>query len=72
MVYFESWADLMAVFLVHRFYTLPVIVENIGMGNEPPQREVPAEAIDQSGKFAFQITLGSQQLEHDRLLMWQL
>jgi hypothetical protein len=70
MVYFESWADLMAVFLVQRFYTLPVIVENIGMGNEPPQREVPAEAIDQPGKFTFQITMGSQRLDHDHLLMW--
>jgi hypothetical protein len=49
----ESWADLMAVFLVLRFYTLPVIVENIGMGNEPPQREVPAEAVDHPGKFIF-------------------
>jgi hypothetical protein len=61
----------MAVFLVQRFYALPIIVEDIGMGNEP-QREVPAEAVDQLGKFTFQITIGSQRLEHDRLLMWQL
>jgi len=65
----ESWADLMAVFLVQRFYTLPIIVENIGMGNEPPQRELPAEAVDQLGKFTFQQLWGSQRLEHDRLLM---
>lgn len=49
----ESWANLMAVFLVQRFYALPIIVEDIGMGNEPPQREVPAEAVDQLGKFTF-------------------
>ena len=66
----ESWADLMAVFLVQRFYTLPVIVENIGMGNEPPQRELPAEAVDPLGKLTVRIkTMGSRRLEHDRLLM---
>jgi hypothetical protein len=68
----ESWADLVAAFLVQRFYTLPVIVENIRMRNEPPQREVPADVVDQPGKFTFQITMDSQRLEHGRLLMWQL
>jgi hypothetical protein len=66
----ESWADLMAVFWVQRFYTLPIIFENIGMGNEPPQRELPAEAVDQLGKFTCPIIMPSRRLEHGRLLMW--
>jgi hypothetical protein len=67
----ESWADLMAVFWVQRFYTLPIVIENIGMGNEPPQRELPAEAVDQLGKFTFPIIMGSRRLERGRLLMWR-
>lgn len=61
----ESWADLMAVIWVQRFYALPVIIENIGMGNEPPQPELPAEAVDQLGKS---IIMLSRRLEHGRLL----
>ena len=53
----ESWADLMAVIWVQRCYTLPVIIENIGMGNEPPQPELPAEAVDQLGKFTLPIIM---------------
>ena len=67
----ESWADLMAVIWVQRFYTLPIIIENIGMGNEPPQRELPAEAVDQLGKFTLPIIMRSRRLEHGRLLMWR-
>jgi hypothetical protein len=67
----KSWADLMAVFWVQRFYTLPIIIENIGMGNEPSQRELPAKAVDQLGKFAFPIIMGSRWLEHGRLRMWR-
>ena len=67
----ESWADLMAVIWVQRFDTLPIIIENIGMGNEPPQRELPAEAVDQLGKFTLPIILRSRRLEHGRLLMWR-
>jgi hypothetical protein len=55
----ESWADLMAVIWVQRFCTLPVIIENIGMGNEPPQRELPAEAVDQLGKPTLPIIIDS-------------
>jgi hypothetical protein len=51
----KSWADLMAAFWVQRLYTLPIIIENIGMGNEPPQRGLPAEAVDQLGEFTFRI-----------------
>jgi len=60
----ESWADLMAVIWVQRFYTLPVIIENIGMGNEPPRPELPAEAVDQLGKFTLPIIMGSRRLEY--------
>jgi hypothetical protein len=67
----ESWADLMAVFWVQRFYTLPIILENIGMGNEPSQRELPSKAVDQLGKFTFPIAMGSRRLERGRLLMWR-
>ena len=67
----ESWADLMAVIWVQWFYTLPIVVENIGMGNEPPQRELPAEAVDQLGKFTLPIIMRSRWLEHGRLLMWR-
>ncbi len=67
----ESWADLMAVFWVQRFYALPIVIENIGMGNEPPQRELPAEAVDQLGKFTFPIIMGSRRLGRGRLLMWR-
>jgi hypothetical protein len=67
----ESWADLMAVFWVQRFYTLPIILENIGMGNEPSQRELPSKAVDRLGKFTFPIIMGSRRLEHGRLLMWR-
>lgn len=67
----ESWADLMAVIWVQPFYTLPIIIENIGMGNEPPQRELPAEAVDQLGKFTLPIIMRSRRLEHGRLLMWR-
>jgi hypothetical protein len=59
----------MAVFFVQRFYTLPIIVENIGMGNEPPQGGLPAEAIGQLGKFTSQTITGSRWLEHDHLLI---
>jgi hypothetical protein len=67
----ESRADLMAVFWVQRFYALPIVIETIGMGNEPPPRELPAEAVDQLGKFTFPIAMGSRRLERGRLLMWR-
>jgi hypothetical protein len=65
----ESRADLMAVFWVQRFYALPIVIESIGMGNEPPPRELPAKAVDQLGKFTFPIAMGSRRLERGRLLM---
>lgn len=46
-----SWADRMAVFWVHPLFTLPVIWEHFGMGDEPPPRRRPLEAVEQLGKF---------------------
>ena len=37
-----SWADLMAVFWVQQLFTLPVIYEHLGMGDELPHRRQPA------------------------------
>ena len=49
----RSWADLMAVFWVQQFFTLPVIFENIGMGDVPPERRLPFEATGQLGESNF-------------------
>jgi hypothetical protein len=59
----KSWADWMAVFWVQQFFALPVIFENIGMGDEPPQRRLPFEAVDQLGKFILRVPIASRQLE---------
>ncbi len=51
----STWADCMAVFWVQHFFTLPVILENFGMGDEIPQyrRQGPAlrelDANEQQG-----------------------
>ena len=37
----SSWADLMAVFWVQQLFTLPVIYEHLGMGDELPYRRQP-------------------------------
>jgi hypothetical protein len=41
----------MAVFWVHPLFTLPVIWENFGMGDEAPQRRRPLEAVEPFGKL---------------------
>ena len=53
----ESWADLMAVFWVQQFFTLPVIFENTGMGDEPPQRRLPFEPADRLGELTLCVPL---------------
>jgi hypothetical protein len=62
----KSWADWMAVFWVQQFFTLPVIFENIGMGDEPPRRRLPTEAVDQLGEFTFRVPIVSYRLENGR------
>ena len=39
-----TWADLMAVYWVQQFFTLPIIYENSGMGDEYHQARHPALA----------------------------
>jgi hypothetical protein len=63
----KSWADWMAIFWVQQFFTLPVIFQNSGMGDEPPQRHQPFEAVDQLGKFNFQVHMASCRLEQGPL-----
>jgi len=38
---FAKWPELMAVFWVQHYYTLPIIFEDLGMGNEPPHGRQP-------------------------------
>ena len=51
----SKWADLMAVFWVQQYFTLPVIFEHPGMGDEPSHRHQPAltelSGTDHAGKY---------------------
>jgi hypothetical protein len=63
----ESWADWMAVFWVQQFFTLPVIFENFEMGDEPPQRRRPFEAVGQLGKLNFRVGVAASRGDQGRL-----
>lgn len=54
----STWADWMAVFWVQQFFTLPIIFEDFGMGDELPhhRRQVPIlkdlDTHEQQGQYA--------------------
>jgi hypothetical protein len=57
----------MAVFWVQQFFTLPVIFENFRMGDEPPQRRRPFEAVGQLGKLNFRVCVAASRGDQGRL-----